>query len=604
MGNEKSKSILLVEDEGLIAMAEKQQLEKYGYCVHHAISGEAAVKAIMDGTVQADLILMDIDLGDGMDGTQAAELLLSHKDIPILFLSSHSDRAIVAKTEKISSYGYVVKNSGIVVLDASIKMAFKLFDSKIQEQKKEASLQQSEEKYRILFNSGIDFQAMHLLKEDGTPGNFLEVSDATCRILGYTKEEMLRMSLSDIDPYMCKHSPEMQDQFARNKHLIFETELKTKTGKPVFFEISLTLFALQGSKAVLSIGRNITDRKKLTAELEDQHRLLNTLLNNLSIGVFMVEAPGGKPLVANPAAKRLLGRGILPDTTRYNLQEVYQASRTGSGEPYPVEEMPIIRGMQGEYSHIEDMTVTQPDGKQTLLEIHGSPVFDHNGRVMASLVSFTDITSRKQTELETQKQLTEKETLLREVHHRIKNNIATIESFLSLQASATINPEANAALQEACSRVNSMRVLYENLLLSQYYNDISIKDYTEGLLDSLVQFFDPENNIGIVKQIADFSLTAKKASSVGIIINEIMTNVFKYAFKDRDSCMVVISIEKLDDKATLIIHDNGVGIQEDLHNSNPLGFGLTIVKMLVEQLNGTYNIVNEKGTKSIIQFDI
>ncbi|HRY81037.1 MAG TPA: response regulator, partial [Spirochaetia bacterium] len=122
------KRLLLVEDEALIALAEKKALEKYRYDVLTVDTGEAAVEAVAGG-IDADLVLMDIDLGPGMDGTQAADRILELRDLPILFLSSHTEPEIVERTEKITSYGYVVKNSSITVLDASIKMAFKLFDA-------------------------------------------------------------------------------------------------------------------------------------------------------------------------------------------------------------------------------------------------------------------------------------------------------------------------------------------------------------------------------------------------------------------------------------------------------------------------------------------
>jgi len=122
------KKLLLVEDEALIALAEKNALEKYGYDVITIGSAEKAVEAVAGG-IDADLVLMDIDLGAGMDGTQAAARMLELRDLPILFLSSHTEPEIVERTEKITSYGYVVKNSSITVLDASIKMAFKLFDA-------------------------------------------------------------------------------------------------------------------------------------------------------------------------------------------------------------------------------------------------------------------------------------------------------------------------------------------------------------------------------------------------------------------------------------------------------------------------------------------
>jgi PAS domain S-box-containing protein len=146
-----NKKILLVEDEEIIAYIQKKQLTQFGYDVMHVFSGESAVDLIQLKKEKFDLVLMDIDLGNGIDGTVAAELILKDTDIPLLFLSSHTEPEIVEKTERITSYGYVVKNSGITILDASIKMAFKLFEAKLKEKQKEDALQISEEKFYKIF---------------------------------------------------------------------------------------------------------------------------------------------------------------------------------------------------------------------------------------------------------------------------------------------------------------------------------------------------------------------------------------------------------------------------------------------------------------------
>lgn len=138
----KMKKLLLVEDEPLIAMMETMELEKYGYNVKHIDSGESAVEYTRANYNEIDLILMDIDLGDGIDGTEAAKQILSEYHIPVVFLSSHVEPEIVEKTEKITSYGYVVKNSPITILDTSIKMAFKLFYEKQKIEEKEEELEQ------------------------------------------------------------------------------------------------------------------------------------------------------------------------------------------------------------------------------------------------------------------------------------------------------------------------------------------------------------------------------------------------------------------------------------------------------------------------------
>ncbi len=132
------RSILLVEDDDITATLEQRILERYGFAVSRARNGEEAIAASRNNPF--DLVLMDIDLGSGMDGTEAAREILSHRDIPLVFLSSHTEPEVVLKTEGITSYGYIVKNSGETVLLASIKMAFRLFDSRRKEKEKEERL--------------------------------------------------------------------------------------------------------------------------------------------------------------------------------------------------------------------------------------------------------------------------------------------------------------------------------------------------------------------------------------------------------------------------------------------------------------------------------
>jgi len=123
------KTILLVEDEAIISMAVKMVLERNGYTVITAGTGARSI-SLMEENPHINLILMDINLGAGIDGTDAAKAILATHDVPVIFHSSHTETSVVEKTEGITSYGYIVKNSGETVLLASIKMAFRLFDAK------------------------------------------------------------------------------------------------------------------------------------------------------------------------------------------------------------------------------------------------------------------------------------------------------------------------------------------------------------------------------------------------------------------------------------------------------------------------------------------
>jgi CheY-like chemotaxis protein len=132
------KRIPPVEDEAIIAIATCRELERLGYETDHATTGEEAIAARLDSP--PDLVPMDIDLGAGMDGATAAEPILASRDIPIVFLSSHAEPAIVERTERVADYGYVAKHSGIAILNASIRMAFRLSDAKRESRERAARL--------------------------------------------------------------------------------------------------------------------------------------------------------------------------------------------------------------------------------------------------------------------------------------------------------------------------------------------------------------------------------------------------------------------------------------------------------------------------------
>jgi len=227
-----------------------------------------------------------------------------------------------------------------------------------------------------------------------------------------------------------------------------------------------------------------------------------------------------------------------------------------------------------------------------------------DGRPVRVTGVIADITERKRAEEKIINLLGEKELILKEVHHRIKNNIASIEGFLSIQAASTDNAEVKAALQESRSRIQCIRVLYDKLLIGKDYRDIAIKNYIDSLIDSLVAVFPESKNVSFERNITDFNVSSKIAIPVGIIINELMTNIFKHAFKCKNGGHVIIELIKADNLVTLKIKDNGIGIDEGNDLNESTGFGLTLVKMLTGQLTGKYTMENDNGTMSILEFEI
>ena len=180
---------------------------------------------------------------------------------------------------------------------------------------------------------------------------------------------------------------------------------------------------------------DITEHKNTEEKLSKQNGMFSSLLANLHIGVYLMEVPSGKPLLANEASFNLLGRGILPEANASTITQVYDLYKTGTNIPYPNEELPLVMAMSGVSKHVDDMDVVKPDGTRTSLEVFGSPIQDENGSIWASLVSFQDITHRKKADL-----------ALLESEVKFKNMVKDMQVGVLLQDSKTeillSNPKA------------------------------------------------------------------------------------------------------------------------------------------------------------------
>jgi rsbT co-antagonist protein RsbR len=142
--------------------------------------------------------------------------------------------------------------------------------------------------------------------------------------------------------------------------------------------------------------RDMSESRRVEATLRDSEQRLLRFLDALPVGVFVVE-PDGRPFYANRSATEILGKGIIPDTTTGQLAEVYRAFVAGTDQLYPTERMPLVRALSGEASSVDDMEIERPDGR-ILIEIHGAPIRDAEGRIIYGMVSFIDITLRRRAE--------------------------------------------------------------------------------------------------------------------------------------------------------------------------------------------------------------
>ncbi|OQA79689.1 MAG: putative sensor histidine kinase pdtaS [bacterium ADurb.Bin243] len=200
--------------------------------------------------------------------------------------------------------------------------------------------------------------------------------------------------------------------------------------------------------------------------------------------------------------------------------------------------------------------------------------------------------------------LAEKELLLKEVHHRIKNNMNTVAGIMTLQKETLKDPAAIAALDDAISRVNSMMILYDKIYRSNDVEKISFKEYISPLADEIVENFPNSKIVKIKKSIDDFMIDAKRLSALGIIFNEILTNIMKHAFAGRASGLITISAAVSDNRITISISDDGIGSPESFDISTSESFGFQLLDVMTRQLHGEIKALQDKGTKFVIEFNL
>ena len=262
MNQQQHKTILLVEDEAITVMAIALKIKNLGYDVVTAHSGEEAVKLAAENH-NINLVLMDINLGGGIDGTEAARQILAVRHLPIVFLTAHTEEEYVNKVKAITRYGYVIKHSGDFVLKSSIEMAFELF----QEHEKTRA---SEEKYRTYINNAPE----GVFIADSS-GKYIDVNPAACKMTGYSREELLTLSISELDVTDENAEDILTFHDLKNtESLETERTLKRKDGTL----ITVLLNAVRISEdQYMAFCTDITERKKMEEELRFQSLLLNQI---------------------------------------------------------------------------------------------------------------------------------------------------------------------------------------------------------------------------------------------------------------------------------------------------------------------------------------
>lgn len=315
------------------------------------------------------------------------------------------------------------------------------------------------------------------------------------------------------------------------------------------------------------------------------------LLDQSNDPIFLLKIPSGHFTDVNKSASELFG---------YSNSKMLQMSIE---QLVNKEEMVKIQGIFDILIENKESTAKKTfpsifntfDGHRIPVEIGASIVNFSNEHYIVMVVR--DITERKQAEDKIKSSLEEKNVLLREIHHRVKNNMQIISSLLNLQTRYITDEKVIDILKESQNRVKSMAMIHEKLYQSEGFAKIGFSSYVRNLVTYLLQSYVDRDHVKIITDVDDVFLDIDTAIPCGLIINELITNSLKHAFPNLTNGQINIKLMRNDDKFILEVKDNGIGFPEMLDFRNTESLGLQLINSLVMQLDGTIQLKNDGGTE-------
>ena len=376
----------------------------------------------------------------------------------------------------------------------------------------------------------------------------------------------------------------------------YELKILDKYGNEKWLDYSGTNINFQGKPAVLGVAYDITELKKTQQALIDSELKYRTLIENMSEVIIYADNEDRIIFVNDNAISmfgyskdELIGRisvKMLVDEEYYEfVKDRIKLRRHGFTDKYEVK-------------------MKRKDGEIIWVEISSAPLKDVNGKIIGSIGIYSDITDRKKYENTIENSLKQKDLLLKEIHHRVKNNLQIISSLIKLQSAHVKDKEIHSLFSESQNRIKTMALIHEKLYRSTDISVIEFYDYIKNLVDSLYASYGMSSErVRPVIEFRSIYLDIDTAIPCGLIINELVSNCLKYAFPALRKGQITIDLLEISESEYMLkIHDDGIGIEESINFGNTNSLGLKLVKILSEQLGGKAEIHRNNGTEFRINF--
>lgn len=433
------------------------------------------------------------------------------------------------------------------------------------------------------------------------------VNKAASKLYGYSEEEFQSLSLEDLHPDNEKTIPIrnkiVQSAFSGN---VGVRKHKKKNGEIFLVDLTVETLKYEGRTLKL-VHAGSANRSDLTEEnlknaihvyssstvKSNQKELILSAIQNLP-GLFCIINEKREYVMWNKNFANVLG---------YSNQQIKKMHHL---DFFREEDREFIQSKIEEVMHNESVffeaDILHKKGHPISHHINGQKlVLDENLYVLFSAVNITD---HKEKEKQVKDTLHQKLVLLQEIHHRVKNNLAVITSLLYMQSLYTDHEDARKVLSESQLRIKTMALIHEQLYQSDSLTKIDYKLYLEKLTKSIKDIFDYNNIINLKLECESFEISLNQAVPCSLLINEVMTNAYKYAFTETGRGNILIKVSTEGDRVTAVVRDDGKGLPDDFEEKKKKSFGFTIIETLLEQLKADYEVRNKSGVEFVFSFQM
>lgn len=463
----------------------------------------------------------------------------------------------------------------------------------------DSELKKSEQKYRQLIENSL--QAIVIIQDY----KIVYTNNAFTRITGYSIDELLsfppKRTMNLVHPddqeFIWGNLRKRLAGMDVDPHYQFKGISKDGSTKILDLYASKTEF--NGKPAIQGFILDITEQVEAQENIKKRTKFIETILNNLPLGITVNEIESGKSTFINKEFQEISGwtKEKIP-----NLRKILKKAlnNTEHGKSISNKIMLDIKGKKPEDLFGDNIEIESKTGDKKYLSAKTIPLYDQN----LMILTVQDITERIEADRKIQNSLKEKDILLREIHHRVKNNLQTISSLLDLQTDSLKDDVAKEAFRSSQSRIRSMALIHERLYKSDNLSRIKAQEYIKNLIEYLEATYDSKaENVNLKINIQNILLNLDTAIPCGLIINELVSNSMKYAFPNNRAGTIEVSfLVSSPDTISLTVLDDGIGIPADITIENSPSLGLQLVHLLAKQIYGNIKTISENGTKIEITF--